>query len=213
MIRTLSDAAAGVPDALQGVSALAALIAFIPSAIIFIVNQLHQNRLLRDEKHRYVIERYQYFLERCLEFPELRLAYGEPARDEALTEDERYRRDILFDLLTSVFERAFLTYANRISSDRKRQWGGWDAFIDHYAGRPDYRDWWVRVVLEQKPGSETPAAEAENATQYDLRFERYLADKLRSAPEPRKPSGRSRRPAGTRRAKPSRKTNVTEPYR
>lgn len=173
----------GDAEALAGVAALVSIFAILPAALLFIINQLYQNSQLREEKHRHVIERYQAFLEMCLAHPELRLEYGDSVPNNKLSEKQLYQRDVLFDLLTSIFERAYLTYARRISSNRRAQWGGWDDYIEIYLDRPDYREWWLRVMFEGDPAfleQDEESALAINTSQYDVRFERYMFGKLRA---------------------------------
>jgi len=170
----LTQAWGGHSDAIQSLASLISVLAIIPSAIIFIINQIYQNALLRENKHKYVTERYEEFLNLCLLYPELRLGYGMPVAVGRLTKARLYQRDILFELLTSIFESAYLTYSNRINSSRSQQWGGWEDYIAHFTMRSDYQEWWIRVV--QDGDFELTK---EGTSQYDLRFERYMFSKFR----------------------------------
>lgn len=186
-------AASGDADALGGVAALVSTIAIIPAALLFIINQWHQIALLRDEKLKLMTDQYQMFLDKCLAFPRLRLeeCLDGPALAETLSSDEKYQRDVLFELLVSIFEQAFLIYADRISTDRSRQWNGWERYIRSYARRSDFRDWWVRSRFEGDPEAVPTHASALRhleAGQYDERFEEYMfVELIRSGPLERLP--------------------------
>lgn len=182
MRELLISALGGDVESLQGLAALVSIIAILPAAFLFIINQWRQNSLLRNERHRYVTDQYHAFLDRCVALPQLRLGPYESVADTRLTEAERYQRDTLFDLLTSIFESAYLAYANRTSSHRRRQWGGWDRYIDMYVHRSDYRDWWWRVIFsgDREYLNQDDAEIAElNPSQLDLQFELYMVYKLR----------------------------------
>jgi hypothetical protein len=148
-----------------------------------------------------VTEQYHSFLEKCLTFPQLRLGPYPPVPDEHLSQDERYQRDTLFDLLTSIFESAYLAYANRISSHRRRQWGAWDDYMDIFVGRADYRDWWWRIVFGGDPDflkqSDRRLSEL-NTSQLDLRFERYMIAKLRQFAWTPQPAAAPKQPRQTK---------------
>ena len=179
----IARALQGDVDALQGVAAFVAILAIIPSAILFVINQLHQNGKLRSERHRYATDQYHMFLDRCLQHPQLRLGPYDPVPVNELTADQLYQRDTLFDLLSSIFEGAYLAYANRLRSYRKRQWGGWEAYIEMYVARADYREWWQRVVFDgDRKYLFDPAESDANVSQYDRRFERYILGRLREFP-------------------------------
>jgi hypothetical protein len=160
-------------EALQGLVALTSVILLVPSAILFIVNQEAQRHLAREENHKYLIEQYRNFLQLCLSYAKLSLEGGVPRMD--VSEEERLQRDILFDILTSIFERAFLTYRDSWRSHRKRQWKGWDDYIGLYAARPDYLEWWRRSVFKDNAARYFVLG----ASQYDERFERFMFDKIR----------------------------------
>lgn len=180
MMDLFAHALRGDAEALQGVASIVAILAIIPSAILFVINQLHQNSQLRAERHRYATDQYHMFLDHCLRHPGLRLGPYDPVPTSELTTEELYQRDTLFDLLSSIFERAYLAYANRLRSYRKRQWGGWEAYIEMYLGRADYREWWQRIALNnERKYLFDPAERDANVSQYDLRFERYMFARLR----------------------------------
>jgi hypothetical protein len=97
-------------NALQGLAALVSIILLVPSAIVFILNQEAQRRALKEERHRYILDRYRSFLELCAMYPKLSLEGAPPKR--SLSEEDHLQRDVLFDILTSIMEQAFITYSD-----------------------------------------------------------------------------------------------------
>jgi hypothetical protein len=183
MLKLLLDALSGEPDALEGVKALVEIMALVPSAVIFVVGGWLHIQEQREAAHRYLQDEYKDFLGLLLAHPELGVAWRyegryegrhEPGARRRLTVAQRVRRDVLFDLLTALFETAFLTYERAIAADRRRQWRGWADYMDHYFAREDYRDWWRRAV------GDPAAARAGGftASQFDPRFERHAVARM-----------------------------------
>lgn len=169
---------------LQAISTLLGIVALLLSVPLFALNQLAELRLRRESGHRYVMELYQGFLDRCLQYPSLGLESAKARPVNVLTEQELLQRDILFDILTSIFERAHLTYADELRSHHKEQWPGWELYIDSYCQRPDYLEWWQRVMFE---GGRVDAS-AKNITQYDIRFETFILKHIRRHMPPAGPA-------------------------
>jgi hypothetical protein len=160
--------------ALQGLAALVSIVLLIPSAIVFVLNQEAQRHSLKEERHRYILDRYRSFLELCALYPNLSLEGAPPRR--SLSEGEHLQRDVLFDILTSIMEQAFITYSDARGSHKKEQWRGWENYIDLYFRRPDYLEWWRRIIFDGDPqGYFKPGK-----LQYDKRFEDYVFSKIRS---------------------------------
>lgn len=86
-----------------------------------------------------------------------------------LTPEQIIQKDILFDLLTGVFERVFLLYADESldTEIREAQWRGWEAFIEEYCKSHNYRAW-LEVHAQ---------ISLEGQSQFDLNFERFLRGK------------------------------------
>lgn len=166
-------------DALQGLGALAAILALAPTAGVFIWVQLARIGEIRESRFRLMQAEYKDFLSLALQYPKLRVATSKKVVDaKDLNEEQRYQRDILFDALTSTFETAFLMYSGSIYSSKKSQWDGWAGFIDYYFSRSDYREWWVRVILDGDPSrGATPKTPWEPVTFFDARFDQYIVER------------------------------------
>lgn len=121
----------------------------------------------RDREHRAyheVDEKYLAYQRLCLAHPELDVwdLADPPAPGEEATRGKREQQ--MFAILSSVFERAFLMYADESSDLKSAQWRGWHGYIDSYCRRPNFRAFW-------RTGMGT----------YDARFERYMRDRLEAA--------------------------------
>lgn len=145
------------------------------SIIIFLTNQAAATREARLSRYDSVSRSYIELQTLCLAHPRLEASwYRTPSDDrEPLSIDETVQRDILFDILTSTLERAYLTYRDAPKTIKESQWPGWVAFARSYAERDDYREWWRRYVFDFEQ-----AKLSEGVTQYDREFERFLVGLL-----------------------------------
>jgi hypothetical protein len=81
---------------------------------------------------------YTEFMKLVLENPDLRLRSAHATPD--LTAEQRERQLVIFDLLVSVFERAYiLLYEPAMSANRARRWRSWEDWMREWCGREDFR--------------------------------------------------------------------------
>jgi hypothetical protein len=78
------------------------------------------------------------YLKLCLANPDLDVA-DTPRRDMAeLSPEQRHRELVIFSILISIMERAYLMYKDKSSRIRRDQWTGWDAYIRDWSGRTNF---------------------------------------------------------------------------
>lgn len=87
---------------------------------------------------------YTDFLKMCFDKPELGV-YGAdeylPDRERTFSGEHQLKRDILWLMLFSVLERAYLMHLDR-SKVMERQWHGWDAFVTDHCRNPNFAIAW-----------------------------------------------------------------------
>jgi hypothetical protein len=125
----------------------------LPFAIAVFIWEQRRERQNEDE------EIYQRLSEEYAEFSKLLLANADlglmtqaavPAR--ALTPEQVERRSILFDILLSLFERAFiLVYEDDMSEQSKRLWTSWDDYIRFWCAREDFRHSLPSLLMGEDP--------------------------------------------------------------
>jgi hypothetical protein len=152
-----------------------ALLSGIASIFAFLRNQAAATREARLARYDAVSQSYIEFQKLCLEHAQLGNSWYQSTEErvEPISFIEQAQQDIIFDILTSTLERAFLTYKDAPESIRKSQWPGWESFARAYAERKDYRSWWRRNVFDFEA-----ARWNEGDTQYDLAFEKFLVGLL-----------------------------------
>lgn len=138
-------------DLLEALSYLATLIG-IPIAICVFVYQKHRERLDREiEVHAAAHDRYIAYLTLCLEHPELD---GFDVPEDASDVKEcavPYRTLILYTILISIMESAFVRYNASKSGASKRQWEGWKAYLEEWAGRSTFQRAWPVIGPQFSP--------------------------------------------------------------
>lgn len=111
----------------------------LPFAIcVFIYEQRKERENEEEEVYQLLSDNYQDFLKVALENPDLRLFLKEPATH--LEPEQRERRLIVFNMLVSLFERAYLLlYDASMTSKQARRWSSWEDYMREWCSREDFR--------------------------------------------------------------------------
>lgn len=120
---------------------LANLVTFfgLPLAIYtFMLEQRKERENEDEEVYQMLSDAYIDFLKLVLEHPDLKLRTQAATPD--LTEEQHERMMVLFEILISLFERAYLTaYSDRMTAQQRRRWHSWDDFMREWCRRTDFR--------------------------------------------------------------------------
>ena len=111
----------------------------LPLAIVvFLYEQKKERDNEEEEVYQLLSDNYQDFLKIALDNPDLRLFSAEPTAD--LTDQQRERMLIIFNMLISLFERAYLLlYETKMSSKQVRRWSSWEDYMREWCRREDFR--------------------------------------------------------------------------
>ena len=109
-----------------------------PFAIwIFIYEQKKERENDEEEIYQKLSDEYAGFLKLILQNSDLQL--GSLTVIE-LTQEQRERKMILFNLLISLFERAYiLAYQENMSRQKQRRWQSWEDYMLEWCKREDFR--------------------------------------------------------------------------
>ncbi len=112
----------------------------LPAAIfVFVHEQRKQRRAETNELHRKLSEEYDNFLRLALSNADL-LLFRKTASEESFTEEQRERRDIIFRMLVSLFEKAYIIlYSDAMDEDSTRRWQSWEDDMREWCRRDDFR--------------------------------------------------------------------------
>lgn len=131
----------------------------LPLAIVvFLYEQRKERENEEEEVYQLLADNYQDFLKVALDNPDLRLFSAEGARE--LTPEQHERRLIIFNMLVSLFERAFLLlHEDRMVDRQARRWSSWEDYMREWCRRIDFREALPTLLRGEDPD-----------------FARYIAD-------------------------------------
>jgi hypothetical protein len=111
----------------------------LPLAIVvFLYEQKKERDNEEEEVYQLLSDNYQDFLKVALDNPDLRLFSAEQTPE--LSKDQRERKVIIFNMLISLFERAYLLlYESDMESKQQRRWSSWEDYMREWCQRPDFR--------------------------------------------------------------------------
>lgn len=111
----------------------------LPFAIYAYLLEQRKERENEDEEGwQRLSDAYNEFLKLVLENPDLKLRTTERAFD--LDDEQLERKRVIFEMLISLFERAYiLLYADRMPERQRRRWHSWDDYMREWCRREDFR--------------------------------------------------------------------------
>jgi len=111
----------------------------LPLAIsVFIFEQRKERDNEEEEVYQLLSDNYQEFLKIALENPDLRLFATEET--PALSAEQKERMFIIFSMLISLFERAYLLlYEDKMTEKQLRRWRSWEDYMGEWCNRVDFR--------------------------------------------------------------------------
>lgn len=111
----------------------------LPLAIfVFLYEQRKERENEEEEVYQLLSDNYQDFLRIALENPDLRLF--SPGGTADLSEQQTERVVIIFNMLVSLFERAYLLlYEEDMSDKQLRRWRSWEDYMREWCRRGDFR--------------------------------------------------------------------------
>ena len=110
----------------------------LPLAIgLFFFEQRKERRNEADEVYQLLANAYNDFLRVVIENPDLRLRSSRATPD--LSAEQQERMLLIFDMLISLLERAYLTaYSTSMSAEQRRRWNSWEDFMREWIQRDDF---------------------------------------------------------------------------
>ena len=123
----------------------------LPLAIlVFLYEQRKERENEEEEVYQLLSDNYQDFLKVALENPDLRLfsTSGSPS----LNEEQNERLLIIFSMLTSLFERAYLLlYEEDMAPKQARRWNSWEDYIMEWCNKPHFRSLLPKLLIGEDP--------------------------------------------------------------
>ncbi len=112
----------------------------LPLAIfVFYFEQRKERENEDEEVYQMLSDTYIDFMKVVLTNPDLKLRTKD--RLTAPTEEQLERLTVLYEMLISLFERAYLiAYEDDMSDKKARRWKSWEDFMREWCHRQDFRD-------------------------------------------------------------------------
>lgn len=124
---------------LEALSYVVTILGFPVAIFVFIYEQRRRLRAEESELHRRLSEEYDNFLRLALGHADL-LLWRSTEAAASFTDEQLERRDILFRMLVSLFEKAFIIlYSETMDRDATRRWLSWEDDMREWCRRPDFR--------------------------------------------------------------------------
>lgn len=140
----------------------------LPFAIgVFLWEQRHERENEEEEGYQLLSNAYNDFLKVVLDNADLKLRSTAALPNP--TPEQNERRLVIFDMLISLFERAYLVaYREDMGDIERRRWNSWDDYMREWCRRddffnalpmllsgedPDFQAYLRRVAQEERPGS------------------------------------------------------------
>lgn len=110
----------------------------LPFAIgAFLIEQRRERENEEEEGYQLLSDAYNDFLKIVLANADLRLRSSTALHDP--TPEQNERRVVIFDMLISLFERAYLvSYKPEMSPTEQRRWNSWDDYMREWLRRDDF---------------------------------------------------------------------------
>ena len=124
----------------------------LPLAIaVFLYEQRRERENEEEEVYQLLSDNYQDFLKVALDNPDLKL-FSAGATD-SLNDEQRERQLIIFNMLISLFERAYLLlYEDDMTPKQARRWHSWEDYMLEWCRRPEFRTRLPLLLRGEDPG-------------------------------------------------------------
>lgn len=113
----------------------------LPLAIVvFMYEQRRERQNEEEEIYQRLSDEYTEFLKLVLANPDLQLL-RKNANAAPLTEEQKERKFAIFNILISLFERAYLlVYEDAMDRQSQRMWQSWEDYMREWCERRDFRE-------------------------------------------------------------------------
>src|SRR5690242_8458984 len=111
----------------------------LPFAIgVFALEQRRERQNEDEEIFQYLSEEYAEFQKLSLENSDLRMNAPD-TESISLSTEQQERKKILYDILISLFERAYLlVYEDKMDKQTARMWASWEDYMRYWCRRGDF---------------------------------------------------------------------------
>jgi len=119
--------------------------------IVFMIEQRKERQNEEEETWQQLSDQYSEFCKLLLNNSDLGLLSAEQHAVH-LTIEQQERKYVMFEILTALFERAFiLVFEPNMNRQTQRMWASWEDYIRTWCRRQDFRDALPRLLQGEDP--------------------------------------------------------------
>lgn len=124
-------------------SSYAVTILGVPIAIYLFYQEKRKERKEREYgTYNALDDKYIEFLNLCLQNTDLNIYYVKRNDNVDLTLDQERKQLIIFEILISILERAYLMYEDQNTLIKKEQWEGWNIYMYEWMRQENFKNSW-----------------------------------------------------------------------
>lgn len=125
---------------LEALSYIVTILGFPVAIAVFIHEERKRRTNEESELHRNLSAEYDNFLRMAMDNADL-LLLSRSTPPQPLTQEQRERTEIVFRMLISLFEKAFIIlYSDSMNANARRRWLSWEDDMIEWCRREDFRD-------------------------------------------------------------------------
>jgi hypothetical protein len=120
------------------VASLVVTVVGLPFAVwVFMAQQRKERENEEEEGYQHLSDAYNAFLQVVLDNADLQLRSAPALPNPTAQQNERML--VIFDMLISLFERAYLVaYEDEMDATERRRWNSWDDYMREWCRRDDF---------------------------------------------------------------------------
>lgn len=124
-------------DWLELVSFAVTIVGLPFAILVFLKQQRAERENEEEEAYLHLADAYNHFLEVVLAHSDLQLRTNTPLPNPTPEQNERML--VIFDMLVSLFERAYLVaHKPQMTPSEQRRWNSWDDYMHEWCQRADF---------------------------------------------------------------------------
>ena len=124
-------------DILELASFVVTVVALPFAVWVFMAEQRKERENEEEEAYQHLSDAYNDFLKIVLGHADLQLRSNEPLPKP--TPEQCERMLVIFDMLISLFERAYLVaFKDKMTATEQRRWNSWDDYMREWCRRDDF---------------------------------------------------------------------------
>jgi hypothetical protein len=127
----------------------------LPFAVwVFLAEQRKERENEEEEAYQHLSDAYNDFLRVVLANADLQLRSAPALPSPTAEQNERMR--VIFDMLVSLFERAYLVaYKDAMTATERRRWNSWDDYMREWTRRDDFFNAMPQLLRGEDPAFQT----------------------------------------------------------